>query len=123
MDIFLDSSMVEHPTVNRTVLGSSPSRGAFWFRPYPQSRTQFKSNRRDYVFERSPSAITSKGFLIARTRCPSSGRQFKNTISTLCSVVGGKPLAAKRLRKFKKFRRQLGRFGVGAVQNIQLQLD
>jgi hypothetical protein len=26
-NLILDSSMVEHPTVNRTVLGSSPSRG------------------------------------------------------------------------------------------------
>ena len=28
--IFLDSSMVEHPAVNRVVAGSSPARGAFW---------------------------------------------------------------------------------------------
>ena len=29
-NIFLDSSMVEHSAVNRVVVGSSPTRGAFW---------------------------------------------------------------------------------------------
>ena len=29
---FLDSSMVEHAAVNRGVVGSSPTRGAFWLR-------------------------------------------------------------------------------------------
>ena len=28
--LFLDSSMVEHTAVNRGVVGSSPTRGAFW---------------------------------------------------------------------------------------------
>ena len=31
--IFLDSSMVEHAAVNRGVVGSSPTRGAQFFRP------------------------------------------------------------------------------------------
>ena len=30
-DIFLDSSMVEHSAVNRVVVGSSPTRGVFFF--------------------------------------------------------------------------------------------
>ena len=30
--LFLDSSMVEHTAVNRGVVGSSPTRGAFSFR-------------------------------------------------------------------------------------------
>ncbi len=34
-DIFLDSSMVEHSAVNRVVVGSSPTRGAF--RPHGQA--------------------------------------------------------------------------------------
>ena len=29
LNIFLDSSMVEHPAVNRVVVGSSPTRGAW----------------------------------------------------------------------------------------------
>ena len=28
--LFLDSSMVEHPAVNRRVVGSSPTRGGSW---------------------------------------------------------------------------------------------
>ena len=32
LTIFLDSSMVEHAAVNRGVVGSSPTRGAFWLR-------------------------------------------------------------------------------------------
>ena len=34
-EIFLDSSMVEHSAVNRVVVGSSPTRGAF--RPHGQA--------------------------------------------------------------------------------------
>ena len=43
--------------------------------------------------------------------------------STLCVVIGGKPLLAKRLRKFKHFGRQLRRFVVAAVERINLKLD
>jgi hypothetical protein len=32
-------------------------------------------------------------------------------------------LLPKRLQKFKNYRRQLGRFIVGAVQHVELQLD
>ena len=31
INIFLDSSMVEHTAVNRGVVGSSPTRGVFYF--------------------------------------------------------------------------------------------
>ena len=30
IEVFLDSSMVEHTAVNRGVVGSSPTRGAFY---------------------------------------------------------------------------------------------
>ena len=42
--------------------------------------------------------------------------------SPLCRVVSGKPLIVKGLREFKNFRRQLGRFVMGTVENVQLQL-
>ena len=43
--------------------------------------------------------------------------------TTLFGVVGGKPLLPYRLHRFKKSRRQLCRFVVGAVHGIELQLD
>ena len=52
--IFLDSSMVEHPAVNRRVVGSSPTRGVSWWRcvygkhPYP-CRTRRLSHRRPMI--------------------------------------------------------------------------
>ena len=43
--------------------------------------------------------------------------------STLCVVIGGKPLLPQCLRKFKNVRRQLGRFIVRAVQHVDLRFD
>ena len=52
--MILDSSMVEHPAVNRRVVGSSPTRGVSWWRcvygkhPYP-CRTRRLSHRRPMI--------------------------------------------------------------------------
>jgi len=43
--------------------------------------------------------------------------------STLGTLVCGKRLLFQGLRKFKDFRRQVGRFVAGAVQNVQLQVE
>ncbi len=76
--------------------------------------------------ETSPSAKTSKGFLIDGTRVASSRRQFKKhdfQDATLGSIVGIKPLLPKRLRKFKNFHCQLRHFVVRTIQHVELQLD
>jgi hypothetical protein len=67
-----------------------------------------------FFSEMSPSASTSKGFLIVGTRVTSSSTVQKHDFedAALRGAIGGRPLIPKGLRKFKNFRRQLGRFVV-----------
>ena len=76
--IILDSSMVEHTAVNRGVVGSSPTRGAFWLHGQVVKTSPFHGGNRGS----SPLGTTKKMhplgcfFVSKGTMCANAHKQL-----------------------------------------------